>query len=120
MNELTKQLTVTVDDDVRAALQTMESTRFQVVFVVDGDKVLKGLITNGDIRRHLLAGGKTEDRVSICMNQQYRSVGLEASREEILKLLDLGFHVVPRVDDNGSLVDLILLTIISRHQRHRL
>jgi D-glycero-alpha-D-manno-heptose-7-phosphate kinase len=41
------------------------------------------------------------------MNREYRSVTLEASREELLKLLDLGFHVIPRVDAEGKLVDLV-------------
>lgn len=41
------------------------------------------------------------------MNSSYRSVGLDTSREELLKLLDLGFHVIPRVDGDGRLVDLV-------------
>jgi D-glycero-alpha-D-manno-heptose-7-phosphate kinase len=85
----------------------MESSRFQIVFVLNDDSYLLGLITNGDLRRHLLAGGNTSDPVSACMNRNFRSVSVDASREEILKLLDLGFHVLPRVDDAGKLVDLV-------------
>jgi len=85
----------------------MESSRFQIVFVLDENKVLLGLITNGDIRRHLLAGGRASDSVTLCMNQAFRSVGLDTSREKLLKLLDLGFHVIPRVDSEGRLVDLV-------------
>ena len=85
----------------------MESSRFQIVFVLDEFKVLLGLITNGDIRRHLLAGGSATDPVTLCMNQAFRSVGLDTSREELLKLLDLGFHVIPRVDGQRRLVEAV-------------
>jgi D-glycero-alpha-D-manno-heptose-7-phosphate kinase len=107
LNELVDQLTVLASHDVLSALQRIESSRFQIVFVVDERRVLRGLITNGDLRRHLLAGGHTADPVTVCMNSSYRSVSLETSREELLKLLDLGFHVIPRVDGDGRLVDLV-------------
>ncbi len=85
----------------------MESSRFQVVFVIDESRKLLGIITNGDLRRYLLGGGAASDPVTDCMNRSYKSVGVGASREELLKLLDLGFHVIPRVDSIGCLVDLI-------------
>ena len=107
MNDLIEQLTLLAASNVLAALKRMESSRFQIVFVLSEAGILIGLITNGDLRRHLLAGGSTSDPVTLCMNQNYRSVLVDASREEILKLLDLGFHVIPRVDANGKLVDLV-------------
>lgn len=107
MNDLIEQLTLLATSNVLAALKHMESSRFQIVFVLNEAGILIGLITNGDLRRHLLAGGSTSDPVTLCMNQNYRSVLVDASREEILKLLDLGFHVIPRVDANGKLVDLV-------------
>ncbi len=107
MNELIEQLTLLCTRDVLAALKRMESSRFQIVFVVDDSGLLLGLITNGDLRRHLLAGGSSSDPVTACMNTEYRSVTVDASREELLKLLDLGFHVIPRVDAIGKLVDIV-------------
>jgi len=107
LNELTEQLTLASTADVLAALKKMESSRFQVVFVVDDRLSLLGLITNGDLRRHLLAGGSVSDSVTSCMNREFRSVSTETSREQLLKLLDLGFHVIPRVDGEGRLVDLV-------------
>jgi D-glycero-alpha-D-manno-heptose-7-phosphate kinase len=103
----TEQLTLGSGTDLNVALQKMESSRFQIVFVVDETNLLLGLITNGDLRRHLLRGGKASDPVTACMNRQYRSASVDASREELLKLLDLGFHVIPRVDSEGRLVDLV-------------
>ena len=107
MNDLIEQLTMLSTQGVLAAIERMEFSRFQIVFIVDDTGYLLGLITNGDLRRHLLHGGSTSDLVTTCMNAQFRSVSVDASREELLKLLDLGFHVIPRVDGEGKLVDLV-------------
>lgn len=107
MNEIVRAITVSCNEPLLTAITRMESSRFQIVFVVDEQQVLMGVITNGDLRRHLLAGGRTADLVTVCMNRQFRSVPLDASRERLLKLLDLGYHVLPRVDAEGRLVDII-------------
>lgn len=107
MNNLVQQLTVPSTSDLLTALQRMESNRFQIVFVLNSVGNLLGLITNGDLRRHLLAGGTASDSVTSCMNTHFRSVSKDASREELLKLLDLGFHVIPRIDEEGKLLDII-------------
>ncbi|WVN42117.1 CBS domain-containing protein [beta proteobacterium MWH-UniP1] len=107
MNPLVDQLTVKTSSSVLEAVKRMEESRFQIVFVVDEHRILQGLITNGDIRRHLLAGGDASDNVHKCMNTHFRSVGVDAGREEILKLFDLGFHVVPRISAQRELLDLV-------------
>jgi D-glycero-alpha-D-manno-heptose-7-phosphate kinase len=107
LNELIEQLTMLSTQVILAAIERMESSRFQVVFVVDETGHLLGLITNGDLRRHLLHGGSTGDLVTDCMNRDFKSVTVDASREELLKLLDLGYHVIPRVDGAGRLLDLV-------------
>lgn len=107
MNNLIEQLTMLCTQGVLAAIERMEFSRFQIVFIVDETGHLMGLITNGDLRRHLIHGGNTSDLVTACMNTEFRSVTVDASREELLKLLDLGFHVIPRVDNEGKLVDIV-------------
>lgn len=107
MNDLAERLALLDSSTVREALERLEASRFQVVFVINGHQVLQGIITNGDLRRHVLSGGRTSDEVTTCMNRRFHSVGLDASREQLLKLFDLGFHVIPRVNQAGQLVDLI-------------
>ena len=107
MNDLIEQLTMLCSQVILAAIERMESSRFQIVFIVNETGHLLGLITNGDLRRHLLHGGSATDLVTACMNRNYKSVSVDASREELLKLLDLGYHVIPRVDAEGRLLDLV-------------
>ncbi len=107
MNPLVEQLTVLETKGLLSAIERIESSRLQIVFVVNKESCLRGVITNGDLRRYLLAGGETSAAVSECMNTNFRSVSVDASREELLKLLDLGFGVIPKVDTEGRLVDLV-------------
>ena len=107
MNDLLRDLQVNESDTVLSAVKCIESSRIQSVFVVNLDNVLLGIITNGDVRRFLLHGGKMDSQVTECMNTGFRSVTASASREELLKLLDLGFTVIPKLDEKGCLVDLV-------------
>jgi D-glycero-alpha-D-manno-heptose-7-phosphate kinase len=107
LNPLINKLTVIDSESILLAIEKIESSRFQIVFVVDKGGHLKGLVTNGDLRRYLLSGGVTSAIVTNCMNTNFRSVGVNASREEVLKILDLGYGVIPRIDAEGCLVDLV-------------
>jgi dTDP-glucose pyrophosphorylase len=59
----------------RAALQQLDflsSRTSRVLFVINEDKKLLGSITDGDIRRGLLAGCEISDSVTKFMNRKYR------------------------------------------------
>lgn len=107
MNSVLERLILHRDEPVLSAVARIESSRFQIVFVVDGERRVQGVMTNGDLRRHLIHGGRTDAPASSCMNSEFRAVGPNASREELLKLLDLGHSVIPKLDEDGRLVDLI-------------
>lgn len=107
MNDLLRDLQVNESNTVLNAVEKIESSRVQSVFVVNLDNVLLGIITNGDVRRFLLHGGKMDSPVTECMNTGFRGVTASASREELLKLLDLGFTVIPKLDEKGCLIDLV-------------
>ena len=89
------------------AVNRLETSRVQIAFVLDASDRLVGVVTNGDIRRFLLEGGQTSDSVRLCMNRSFRSAPTDASREDLLKLLDLGFNAIPRVDADGRLIDIV-------------
>jgi len=107
INPFTGHFVLREDEPVLTAIERIESSRFQIVFVVDASRRLTGIITNGDLRRYLLNGGTTDAPASGCMNRKFRSVGPDVSRENLLKLLDLGHTVIPRVDAEGRLIDMV-------------
>jgi D-glycero-alpha-D-manno-heptose-7-phosphate kinase len=107
LNPLIETLCIRSDALLIEAVEKIESTRFQIVFVLEDDKRLLGIITNGDLRRFLLNGGSSSSNVSDCMNRSFKSVSVDASREELLKIFDLGFGVIPKLDTLGNLVELV-------------
>lgn len=55
-------LFITEDQSVLEAMKQIDATHNQVLMVAENKK-LKAIITDGDIRRHLLRGGKLEDKI---------------------------------------------------------
>lgn len=92
---------------VRQAINRLESSRIQIAFVLDAADRLVGVVTNGDIRRFVFEGGQGSDSVQRCMNRSFRSAPQDASREDLLKLLDLGFNAIPKVDAEGRLIEVV-------------
>lgn len=106
MSRLVQTLSIGEDQSILDAVKCIEAGDLQIAFVVDAERRLLGVVTNGDVRRHLLAGGQTNLPVTLCMNREYRSVHANATREELLKIFDLGFNAVPGVDEQGRLVEV--------------
>lgn len=92
---------------VTDAIRTIEDSKVQTAFVVDDDHVLLGIVTNGDIRRFIIEGGNIENAVEEALNRNFKAVRMDAPREESLKLFDMGYSVVPRLDERGRLIDLL-------------
>lgn len=98
------------DTPIREAMQIISTTDTQIALVNDAQSKLVGVITDGDIRRGLLEVISLDDPVNLIMNRNFTSVGLNASREEILRLMKLKvLRHIPVVDDQGRVVDLKFL-----------
>jgi len=98
------------DTPIREAMRIIDSTAMQIALVIDEQSRLVGVITDGDIRRGLLGAISLDAPVKEIMNQNFTAVGLNASREEILKLMKLKvLRQIPVLDDQGQVVDLKLL-----------
>jgi len=59
---------LTITATLFQAVQAIEFSEIRTVVVVDADNKLIGTITDGDIRRRLLAGGSLEESVTSAMN----------------------------------------------------
>lgn len=95
-------MTVREGATVRSAIESIQAGRVQAALVVDGNGRLIGTVTDGDIRRGLLAGNTLESPVVDVMNRQYRAVSESATDREVLDLMrhDV-LHQVPVLDGDG-------------------
>lgn len=92
---------------IRDALGHLDRSRRQVVFVEDAEGRLIGAVSDGDVRRGLLAGASLEDRVDRVMNTTPATVPPTATQETVDELkAQRGIRVVAVVDD-GRIVDVV-------------
>ncbi|WP_027589427.1 CBS domain-containing protein [Pseudomonas sp. RL] len=107
MNLLAEKQSIRDTQTVLDAVNCIESGVLQIVFVIDDQQRLVGVVTNGDLRRYLLQGGATHVAVTACMNTQFHSVRVGASREELLKIFDLHYNAIPVLDSEGRLLEVV-------------
>jgi|JI10StandDraft_1071094.scaffolds.fasta_scaffold14957_7 dTDP-glucose pyrophosphorylase len=89
------------------AIRCIDDAALQVALVVDADRKLLGTVTDGDVRRGILAGVRLEDAVTRVMNQKPTTVAAQTSRAEMLAIMDVKkFNQLPIVDEQHRVIGL--------------
>ena len=105
-----KESLVSPDMPIRQVIAKIDASSLQIALVVDGNGVLVGTVTDGDIRRGLLRELSLDARVSELMNRKPRSVGRGESRHSIMSLMrEKGLHQIPVLDENCVVIALEVL-----------
>lgn len=98
---------VTPDLTVRQAIKAMDDSGERVLFVVE-DGVLLGMVTDGDVRRWVLANRSLAERIDAAMNRHPRSLPpdhtVDQSREMMLALKT---ECIPIVDETGRITSAV-------------
>ena len=98
-------------ESLLAAMSAIDAGVIQMAVVENGEGIMVGLITDGDIRRGLLAGMSLSDPLEACYQRGFFSVSEGTSRVEVLEImLARSFEHVPVVDERGRLKGVHLLT----------
>lgn len=97
---------VFTEDSVLNALRKINDNKSRMAFAVGETGKLEGILTDGDIRRWLIAspGLDMETRVSVIANRDFLSARQDAPRDVIESLFSDRIAFVPLVDDYGHLV----------------
>ncbi|WP_225872756.1 nucleotidyltransferase family protein [Pedobacter frigoris] len=109
-----EQHIVNLNAEARVALRALDLLRdfvSRTLFVVDNDHKLVGSLTDGDIRRGLLNGLEISQPIFSFMNSNFKF--LKNSQENILLIKEYkknGIQLIPLIDDNYQLLDVIDLT----------
>lgn len=86
------------------AMQQIDNSQNGILFLVNAEEHLIGCITDGDIRRFLLAGGKVTDPV---VNAANKNPKVAMTNEEAKTLYHKkNYIVIPVVDGDGKIVVL--------------
>ncbi|HEX2163259.1 MAG TPA: UDP-N-acetylglucosamine 2-epimerase [Thermoanaerobaculia bacterium] len=106
-------LTVGPDATLRDALAAIQRGGAQITFLVDGDGLLLGSLSDGDVRRALLAGAALADG---CAAHANRVPVVATPADDLQRVAELmeqnGVAQVPVVDGEGRLIGLHLMRAI--------
>ncbi len=101
------------DDRLEEILVDFSSKRCGCMIVIDSDKRLKGIFTDGDLRRALQAKGEMvlQQHVGVLMTQTPKSISVDAAAWDALKLMESDqkhpVMVLPVLDDEEAVVGII-------------
>jgi len=98
---------------IRSLLEVINQNLHRVAFVLDDDEKLCGAVSDGDVRRGLIAGYGLDDDVSSVMNREFVSFDSGTPNEVVALSLNEKSDVIPLTDADGRIVDLVM-TGISR------
>lgn len=84
------------------------------LFVTDDSGIMLGSLTDGDVRRSLLAGLALDSAVTQAINRRFKAVTHDMSdldiAETLRSLREKGIRLVPRLDNDGRITEIIDLT----------
>ena len=92
---------------IRDAAETLTLASTQIILVTSEDDRLLGVVTDGDIRRGLLAGRTLDSPLEQVMETSFYSAREDEDTAVVLKVMrDKEFRQVPILDESGRIVGL--------------
>lgn len=108
------KLIVVKDITLKDVLAALDKNGKGVVFLVDDDQVMRGLLTDSDLRRALLKGASISDPAELYMNRDFVSGTLPKDKPENIALLNEKISSLPILDAEGHVVSLLRLADLWR------
>lgn len=98
---------ISPESSIKHALEIIDNQAMRVALVVDQDRKLVGIVSDGDIRRGLLNNLTLVDLVTEVMNSSPTIVKEGLSREELIELMERkSILSLPVVDSQGRVTGL--------------
>ncbi len=101
------QFQISENAKISEAFSMIDSNGSGAVFATDAKGMIVGLATDGDIRRWLIKNPDVSAPIKFCLTRDFVSARENAPREQILKLLDHRIHIVPVLNSENRLIDVV-------------
>jgi dTDP-glucose pyrophosphorylase len=99
---------VSSSTSLRQTIEAITKGNLQIALVVDSENKLLGTVTDGDIRKAILAGKDLNIAAGEAMRSQPTTSSANTPRAAILNLMrEKRIHQMPLVDDQGRVVDVL-------------
>ena len=97
-------------DSILTALAALDRGAMQIVLVVDSERRLLGVVTDGDIRKHILRGGSLDFPIAPLMNATpVVAKETEPHSDRLARMRNRTVHQLPLVDEEQHVVGLVTL-----------
>ena len=103
---------------IKEVLEVISNDSYRIALVVDSEKILLGTITDGDIRRALLAGKSLDSHAHEIMNENPLTILPSDSREEVSNVMLENDILCLPVLDNGKVINLETLNDIFKTEKY--
>ena len=105
-----KDVSVLAEQPIREALEVIDAGAIQIALVVNPDDRLKGVVTDGDIRRAILEGADLDISIQSVMNDAPITAHPQEDRESLIDRMQARrVHQIPLVDDDGRVIGIEVL-----------
>lgn len=114
-----REALVSSSTSLRQTIEAITNGSLQIALVVDPDNKLLGTVTDGDIRKAILAGKDLTITAGEAMRSQPITSTARTPRAAVLKLMrEKRIHQMPVVDEFGRVVDVLTVDdMIGAHQK---
>ena len=107
-NNVIENSFIKINSTIFEALNTINKNGLQIALVVDNNNILKGIITDGDIRRALLKGYKLTDFINDIYNSKFHKLFDTEPRYLAEKIIrENGFNAIPVINKFGIPIEII-------------
>ena len=103
INNLEK-LTINISSSFKEGISVIDQGQLKIALVIDEKKQLKGILTDGDVRRGLLNNIDLSDSISKVMNRNFITASIGTDKRNIESLMEKNSILqIPLVDENNLL-----------------
>jgi len=112
-----EELFISEQATILETMKRLDETGQRILFIAPEGR-LQAVLTDGDLRKFLLRGGKLDQPVRLAANYnpKYLPVSERGRAEELLE--ELCIDALPLLDKNGCIVDLVFATGVDVHARN--
>ena len=101
------KLQILETETIRNALLMIENNKQGFIFIIDNKQIVRGVVTDGDVRRALIKGYSLNDKIKLISNKNFVYGDINSTREDLLKKLDFKIKFIPILSLEGRLEKII-------------
>lgn len=114
-----KEIPLNTEATLRDAVNAIEQSRRRITVVLDKDDRPIGTITDGDVRRSLLAGGTMQSMVQNAMNTNPIVAKIDSSDADLLYMMrEANILAIPLVDHIGRFKRVVHISDFGNHDQY--